>query len=107
MEDYSLTFEIDAEASKELLDKIKQDTEDQLNSIQQHFEECWQETMDNKIQIDENTSEEAILFAKSVFLYGCNVGWNDCYTFHEDLIQKGLNQQQINGKSKSSTTSID
>ena len=107
MEDYSLTFEIDAEASKELLDKIKQDTEDQLNSIQQHFEECWQETMDNKIQIDENTSEEAILFAKSVFLYGCNVGWNDCYKFHEDLIQKGLNQQQIDGKSKSSTTTID
>ena len=107
MEDYSLTFEIDAEASKELLDKIKQDTEDQLNSIQQHFEECWQETMDNKIQIDENTSEEAILFAKSVFLHGCNVGWNDCSTFHEDLIQKGLNQQQINGKSKSSTTTID
>ena len=107
MEDYSLTFEIDAEASKELLDKIKQDTEDQLNSIQQHFEECWQEAMDNKIQIDENTSEEAILFAKSVFLYGCNVGWNDCYTFHEDLIQKGLNQQQINGKSESSTTTID
>ena len=107
MEDYSLTFEIDAEASKELLDKIKQDTEDQLNSIQQHFEECWQETMDNKIQIDENTSEEAILFSKSVFLYGCNVGWNDCYKFHEDLIQKGLNQQQINGKSKSSTTTID
>ena len=93
MEDYSLTFEIDAEASKELLDKIKQDTEDQLNSIQQHFEECWQETMDNKIQIDENTSEEGISFIKSVFLYGCNVGWNDCYTFHEDLIQKGLNQQ--------------
>ena len=25
--------------------------------------------------------------------YGCNVGWNDCYLFHEDLIQKGLNQQ--------------
>ena len=43
MEDYSLTFEIDAEASKELLDKIKQDTEDQLNSIQQHFEERWRE----------------------------------------------------------------
>ena len=93
MEDYSLTFEIDAEASKELLDKIKQDTEDQLNSIQQHFEERWQETINNKIQLDENTSEEVISFAKSVFLYGCNVGWNDCYTFHEDLIQKGLNQQ--------------
>ena len=93
MEDYSLTFEIDAEASKELLDKIKQDTEDQLNSIQQHFEERWQEAIGNKIQLDGNTSEEAILFAKSVFLYGCNVGWNDCYKFHEDLIQKGLNQQ--------------
>ena len=42
MEDYSLTFEIDAESSKELLDKIKQDTEDCLNNIQQHFEERWQ-----------------------------------------------------------------
>ena len=93
MEDYSLTFEIDAEASKELLDKIKQDTEDQLNSIQQHFEEQWQETINNEIQLDEKTSEEGISFIKSVFLYGCNVGWNDCYLFHEDLIQKGLNQQ--------------
>lgn len=93
MEDYSLTFEIDTEASKELLDKIKQDTEDQLNSIQQHFEERWQETINNKIQLDEKTSEEGISFIKSVFLYGCNVGWNDCYLFHEDLIQKGLNQQ--------------
>ena len=83
MEDYSLTFEIDAEASKELLDKIKQDTEDQLNSIQQHFEERWQETINNKIQLDGKTSEEAILFAKSVFMYGCSVGWNDCYTFHQ------------------------
>lgn len=93
MEDYSLTFEIDTEASKELLDKIKQDTEDHLNSIQQHFEERWQETINNKIQLDEKTSEEGISFIKSVFLYGCNVGWNDCYTFHEDLIQKGLNRQ--------------
>lgn len=93
MEDYSLTFEIDAESSKELLDKIKQDTEDQFNSIQQHFEERWQEAIGNKIPLDGNTSEEAILFVKSVFLYGCNTGWNDCYTFHEDLIQKGLNQQ--------------
>ena len=107
MEDYSLTFEIDAEASRELIEKIKQESDDCLNSIQQHFEECWQETINNKIQLDENTSEEVISFAKSVFLYGCNVGWNDCYTFHEDLIQKGLNQQQINGKSKSSTTTID
>lgn len=93
MEDYSITFEIDAESSRELLDKIKQESEDHLNSIQQHFDERWQEAISNKIQVDGNTSEEAILFAKSVFLYGCNTGWNYCYTFHEDLIQKGLNQQ--------------
>ena len=93
MEDYNITFEIDEESSKELFDKINQENEDRINRIQQHFEECWQETINNKIQLDENTSEEVISFAKSVFLYGCNVGWNDCYTFHEDLIQKGLNQQ--------------
>lgn len=93
MEDYSLTFEIDTEASKELLDKFKQESEDNYKRIQQHFEECWQETINNKIQLDEKTSEECISFIKSVFLYGCNVGWNDCYTFHEDLIQKGLNRQ--------------
>ena len=93
MEDYSLTFEIDTEASKELLDKFKQESEDNYKRIQQHFEECWQETINNKSQLDEKTSEEGISFIKSVFLYGCNVGWNDCYTFHEDLIQKGLNRQ--------------
>ena len=50
MEDYNLTFEIDAaESSKELLDKIKQETEDHINSIQQHFEERWQETINNRI----------------------------------------------------------
>ena len=93
MEDINIAFEIDAESSKKIVDKFKQESEDSYKRIQQHFEECWQKTLDNKIQIDENTSEEAILFAKSVFLYGCNVGWNDCYTFHEHLIQKGLNQQ--------------
>ena len=66
---------------------------DFIEKMGQHFEERWQEAIGNKIPLDGNTSEEAILFAKSVFLYGCNVGWNDCYTFHEDLIQKGLNQQ--------------
>ena len=93
MEDINIALEIDTVVSKEILDKIKQDSEDCLNSIQQHFEERWQETINNKIQLDEKTSEEGISFVKSVFLYGCNVGWNDCYTFHEDLIQKGLNQQ--------------
>lgn len=57
MEDYSLTFEIDAESSKKIFDMFNQENEDQLNSIQQHFEERWQETINNKIQLDENTSE--------------------------------------------------
>ena len=92
MEDYNLTFEIDAaESSKELLDKIKQETEDHINSIQQHFEERWQETINNRILLGGNPSDESVSFIKNVFLYGCNVGWDDCYTFHEDLIQKGLN----------------
>ena len=93
MEDINIALEIGIESSKKIVDKFKQESEDSYKRIQQHFEECWQATLDNKIQVDENTSEEAILFAKSVFLYGCNVGWNDCYMFHENLIQKGLNQQ--------------
>lgn len=93
MEDYSLTFEIDAESQKKIFEMFNQDNEERLNSSPQHFEERWQEVISNKIQLDGNPSEEGILFAKSVFMYGCNVGWNDCYLFHEDLIQKGLNQQ--------------
>ena len=107
MEDYSFTFEIDDESSKKIFDKINQENEDRLNSIQQLFEERWKKTINNRILLDGNPSDEVVSFVKSVFLYGCNVGWNDCYLFHEDLIQKGLNQQQINGKSKSSTTTID
>lgn len=93
MEDINIEFEIDSESQKKLFDMFKQESEDSYKSILQHFEERWQEAIGNKIPLDGNTFEEAILFAKSVFLYGCNVGWNDCYTFHEDLIQKGLNQQ--------------
>ena len=93
MEDYSLTFEIEAEASKELLDKIKQDTEDQLNSIQQHFEERWQEFVTEYASDVEKINKETNALFKDIFMFGCNTGWNDCYTFHEDLIQKGLNQQ--------------
>ena len=108
MEDYNIEFEIDAESQKKIFEMFNQKREDGYKCIQQHsdgcwqeiiknkqqnFEECWQETINNKIQLDEKTSEEGISFIKSVFLYGCNVGWNDCYTFHEDLIQKGLNQQ--------------
>ena len=93
MEYNNITFEIDEESSKELFDKINQENEDRLNRIQQHFDERWQETINNKILLDGNQSEESVSFIKNVFLYGCNVGWNDCYTFHEYLKQKGLNQQ--------------
>ena len=93
MEDYNLTFEIDAEASKELLDKIKQDTQDQLNSIQQHFEERWQEFVTEFASDVEKINKETNALFKDIFMFGCNTGWNDCYTFHEHLVQKGLNQQ--------------
>ena len=76
-----------------LIEFEEEQQEEQHKKIQQHFEERWQETINNKIQLDGKISEEGISFIKSVFLYGCSVGWNDCYTFHEDLIQKGLNQQ--------------
>ena len=95
MEDYSFTFEIDDESSKKLFDKINQENEDRLNSIQQLFEERWKETINNRILLDGNPSDEVVSFVKSVFLYGCNVGWNECYTFHEHLIQEGLNQQLV------------
>lgn len=93
MEDYNITFEIDSEESRELIEKINQENEDRLNRIQQHFEDQWQETINKRILLGGNPSEESVSFIKNVFLYGCNVGWNDCYTFHENLIQKGLNQQ--------------
>ena len=93
MEDYNITFEIDEESSKKIFDMFNQENEDRLNSIQQLFEERWQENINNMILLDGNPSEEVVSFVKSVFLYGCNVGWNECYTFHEHLIQKGFNQQ--------------
>lgn len=93
MEDCNITFEIDDESSKKIFDKINQENEDRVNSIQQLFEERWQETINDRILLDGNPSDEVVSFVKSVFLYGCNVGWNECYTFHEHLIQKGLNQQ--------------
>ena len=92
MDDYNLTFEIDAESSKKLVDKIKQEYEDLLNSIQQHFEERWQEARENNIKVEGRPDDEFNAFIKDIFMYGCNVGWNDCYKFHESLIQKGLNQ---------------
>ena len=93
MEDINLTFEIDTEASKEILDKIKQDSEDCLNSIKQHFEERWQEFVTECASDVEKINKETNALFKDIFMFGCNTGWNDCYTFHEHLIQKGLNQQ--------------
>ena len=92
MDDYNLTFEIDAESSKKLVDKIKQEYEDLLNSIQQHFEERWQEARENNIEVEGSPDDEFNAFIKDIFMYGCNVGWNDCYKFHEGVIQKGFNQ---------------
>ena len=82
-----------ANAEKDFIENMKQQQEEQHKKIQQHFEERWKEAISNKIQLDGNPSDESVSFIKNVFLYGCNVGWNDCYTFHENLIQKGLNQQ--------------
>ena len=107
MEDYNIEFEIDAESQKKIFDMFKQESEDGYKCIQQHFEECWQEARENVIEVEGSPDDEFNAFIKDIFMFGCNVGWNDCYKFHEDLIQKGLNQQQINGKSKSSTTTID
>ena len=57
MEDYNIEFEIDAESQKKIFDMFKQESEDGYKCIQQHFEERWQETINNKFQLDENTSE--------------------------------------------------
>ena len=87
------TLSMTANAEKDFIEKMEQQQEEQHKKIQQHFEERWQETINNRILLDGNPSEEVVSFVKSVFLYGCNVGWNECYTFHEHLIQKGFNQQ--------------
>lgn len=57
MEDINIEFEIDSESQKKLFDMFKQESEDSYKSILQHFEGCWQETINNKFQLDENTSE--------------------------------------------------
>ena len=57
MEDINIEFEIDSESQKKIFEMFNQDNEERLNSSPQHFEECWQETINNKIQLDENTSE--------------------------------------------------
>ena len=96
-----------ANAEKDFIEKMEQHQEEQHKKIQQHFEERWQEFVTEYASDVEKINKETNTFFKDIFMFGCNTGWNDCYMFHEDLIQKGLNQQQINGKSKSSTTTID
>ena len=96
-----------ANAEKDFIEKMEQQQEEQHKKIQQHFEERWQEARENLIKVEGRPDDEFNAFIKDIFMFGCNVGWNDCYKFHEDLIQKGLNQQQINGKSESSNTTID
>ena len=92
MEDCNITFEIDDESSKKIFDKINQENEDRVNSIQQLFEERWQEARENHIKVEGNPDDEFNAFMKDIFMYGCNVGWNDCYNFHESIIQNGLNR---------------
>ena len=84
---------ITANAEKDFIEKMKQQQEEQENAMQQLFEERWKETIENDINEEGSTDDEFNAFIKDIFMFGCNVGWNDCYTFHEDLIQKGLNQQ--------------
>lgn len=81
-----------ANADKDFFEKMKQQQEEQHKQIQQHFEERWQEARENHIKVEGNPDDEFNAFIKDIFMYGCNVGWNDCYTFHEGVIQKGLNQ---------------
>ena len=96
-----------ANAEKDFIEKMEQQQEEQHKKIQRHFEERWQEFVTEYASDVEKINKETNTFFEDIFMFGCNTGWNDCYMFHEDLIQKGLNQQQINGKSKSSTPTID
>ena len=92
MENYNLTFEIDSESSKELFEMCKQEIEDGYKRIQQHFEERWKEAREKYINVEGSPDDDFNAFIKDIFIFGCNVGWNDCYKFHEGVIQKGLNQ---------------
>ena len=80
-------------AEKDFIEKMKQHQEEQENAMQQLFEERWKETIENDINEEGSTDDELNAFIKDIFMYGCNVGWNYCYKFHEGVIQKGLNQQ--------------
>ena len=81
-----------ANTDKDFIEKINQQQEEQHKKIQQHFEERWQEARENHIKVEGNPDDEFNAFMKDIFMYGCNVGWNDCYNFHESIIQNGLNR---------------
>ena len=66
---------------------------DFIEKMEQHFEERWQEFVTECASDVEKINKETNALFKDIFMFGCNTGWNDCYTFHEHLIQKGLNQQ--------------
>ena len=83
---------MNANAEKYFIEKMKQQQEEQHKKIQQHFEERWKEARDNHINVELSPYDEFNALIKDIFMFGCNVGWNDCYTFHEHLIDKGLNQ---------------
>ena len=82
-----------ANAEKDFIEKMKQQQEEQHMKIQQHFEERWKEARDNHINVELSPYDEFNALIKDIFMFGCNVGWNDCYNFHEGVIQKRLNQQ--------------
>ena len=79
--------------ARALVDKIVHENEENHELINKHFEERWQEYVTECASDVEKINKETNALFKDIFMFGCNTGWNDCYTFHEHLIQKGLNQQ--------------
>lgn len=79
--------------ARALVDKIVHENEENHELINKYFEERWQEFVTECASDVEKINKETNALFKDIFMFGCNTGWNDCYMFHEDLIQKGLNQQ--------------
>ena len=79
--------------ARALVDKIVHENEENHELINKHFEERSQEFVTECASDVEKIDKETNTLFKDIFMFGCNTGWNDCYSFHEHLIQKGLNQQ--------------
>ena len=79
--------------ARALVDKIVHENKENHELINKHFEERWQEFVTECASDVEKINKETNALFKDIFMFGCNTGWNDCYTFHQHLIQKGLNQQ--------------